>query len=587
MTHQMSPAREFAYDAYIQVMEKGRAPEDVLDQMYQGKGRSLSRLDRNFIKEILYGALRWYAKIYWILQNTASRDLAQVAPEVRAALVLGTYQIFYMDRVPDRAAVNESVEYIRKRGQAQAVSFINGILRQIARRAEYFKKPDKKTQAVEYLSLQFAHPQWIVRRWHEHFNFERMEKMLAANNQPPPWTVRINLLKTSAQDVHLLQQQLLRDEKTHTERRPLRLALRFKDPPNFDAASLFGRGYFTIQDEASQLVSQLVQARPQEFIVDAAAGPGGKLTHVFELAEGQANILAIEKNPEQMRRAKQTAERMGHHSIKWLEQDFLEWTPDADALPHKILLDAPCSGLGVLRRHPEGKWQKQGSIVPLMAELQKAMLEHALWCLPVGGELIYSVCSFEPEETVQHLTWIKEKYGANIELVSPVSRLPDYYKRYVTRDNVLVIYSGNQDEMDGFGAFILRLKTALPGKRPIIKLERPAAGVANVASNPDSASPRRAGNKAPSTGKARPSSKRPEVAPAAIEEALPSKAPSKISARDDAADLAGGQADQGVAASSKPANKARKTKLSGTAARSKKPSTEAKASKGKARKGKD
>jgi 16S rRNA (cytosine967-C5)-methyltransferase len=461
----MSTAREIAYDAFTQVMEHQKTPEEATEELYAARGQALKRLDRNFVKELVYGSLRWYSKIFWILQNTSNRDLTKSSSEIRAALVLGTYQIFYMDRVPDRAAVNESAEYVRMRGQAHAVSFVNGILRQIARRAEYFAKPDKKALPVEYLSLQFAHPQWIVRRWFQHFKFDRMEKMLASNNQPPPWTVRVNLMKTPITEVHQLQQRLLRDEKTHTDKRPLRSALSFKEPPHLEPDSLFGQGYYTIQDESSQLIALLVDPQDGQFIVDAAAGPGGKLSHVYELGQGKLQLLAIEKNPGQMLRAKQTMERLEHLQLEWLEKDFLEWVPDGKR-PNKVLLDAPCSGLGVLRRHPEGKWQKQGSIVTHMAELQRKMIAHALGTLAPGGELIYSVCSFEPEETIGHVAWLREKFGDKIELISPLPRLPDYYKRYVTRDNLLVVYSGNQDEMDGFGAFIVKLKSGATFEPP-------------------------------------------------------------------------------------------------------------------------
>lgn len=459
MTSSISPAREIACDAFVQVMHHGKTPDEAVEALYAKRSSPVKRLDRNFVKEVLWGSLRWYSKIYWILQNTSSRNLDETSPEVRAALVLGTYQIFYMDRVPERAAVNESVEYVRLRGQASAVSFINGILRKIARRAEYFTKPDKKKLPVEYLALQFAHPQWIVRRWHQHFRFERMEEMLASNNQPPPWTVRVNSMKTPLTEVHLLQQRLLKDERAHTERRPLRSALRFKGAPELDAESLFHQGYYTIQDEASQLIAHLVDPKPGETIVDAAAGPGGKLSHVYEMAEGKADLIAVEKHPVQMQRAKETMARLGHDRLTWVDGDFLQFQPSKP--PVKILLDAPCSGFGVLRRHPEGKWQKEGGIITAMAELQRQMIAHALKLLSSregGGELIYSVCSFEPEESAAHVAWIREQYGDRIELISPVARLPDYYKRYVTRENLLLVYAGNQDEMDGFGAFIVKVK---------------------------------------------------------------------------------------------------------------------------------
>jgi 16S rRNA (cytosine967-C5)-methyltransferase len=457
----LSLARELAYDAFVAIMDQKRKPEKVLNELYAQHDSKIRRLDRNFIKEILYGSLRWYSKLYWILQNTAKRDLAQASGEIRAALVVGTYQIYYMDRVPDRAAVNESVEYIRKKGQPQACSFVNGILRQIARRAEYFPKPDKKTKPREYLALQFAHPQWIVDRWYRRFRFERMEQMLAANNQPPPFSVRMNSLKVPIEKAAELQDTLLRDEKTTTERRPLRSSLRFLKSPVLDEESLFGKGLYTVQDEASQLIALLVAPEEGQTIADVCAGPGGKLSHVYELGQEKIQLLAVEKDEDQFLRAQETMQRMGHDKVSWIREDFLNWKPEVKL--DKILLDAPCSGLGVLRRHPEGKWHKTVDIVDAMQKQQRTMILHALKLLPVGGELIYSVCSFESEETEDHLFKLQDEFGDKIELVSPVSRLPDYFKKYVTRDNLLAVYAGNQDDMDGFGAFIIRVKQAFEG----------------------------------------------------------------------------------------------------------------------------
>ncbi len=452
----LSIAREIAYDAFVAVMDQRKKPEKVLAELYALHDAKLKRLDRNFIKEILYGSLRWYSKLYWILQNTSKRDLDKSSPEIRAALVVGTYQIYYMDRVPDRAAVNESVEYVRKKGQHNACTFVNGILRQIARRAAYFTKPDKVQKPREYLALQFAHPQWLVDRWYKRFRFERMEGMLSANNQPPPISVRINAMKTPLEKSAELQDELLREEKAKSDRRPLRSSLHLDKSPDTSPETLFGKGYYTIQDEASQLIGYLVAPIEGQVLADACAGPGGKLSHVYELGQGKIELIAVEKDEDQYLRAKDTMHRMGHEAVEWIKQDFLTWNPDKKL--DKILLDAPCSGLGVLRRHPEGKWQKKQDIIAPLAEQQWKMILHALGLLKPGGELIYSVCSFETEETEEHLQRLQAQFSDMIEVVSPLPRLPDYYKKYVTRDHLFAVYAGNSDDMDGFGAFILRKK---------------------------------------------------------------------------------------------------------------------------------
>jgi 16S rRNA (cytosine967-C5)-methyltransferase len=460
----VSPARLIACDAFVEVMENKKKPDDVLDAFYRDFKGDMKRIDKNLAKEILYGGLRWYKKILWILQHTSNRDLMKLSPQVRATLVLATYQIYYMDRIPERAAVNEAAEYMKAKKQLGAVGFVNGILRQIARRAAYFTKPDKKKQPIEYLALQFSHPEWLVQRWMDRFGFEKMEVMLAANNQPPPIFVRMNSLMTPPQEAQLFQDRLLRDEHMHSDKGSLKGCYSLKKFPDLSPESLFGRGLYTIQDQASQLIAHLVEYKDGMTILDAAAGPGGKLTHMVELSQGKSKIIAVEKSDSQMKRAVETATRLKcADKIHWIEKDFAEVTAPADISKEidVVLLDAPCTGLGVLRRHPEGKWHKDLTGITQLSEMQRALLMHAFSLLKVGGEIIYSVCSFEPEETIDHLNWLQKKHSDSVEIVSPVSRLPDYFKRYVTRDNILLIYAGNQDDMDGFGAFIIRKKGEL------------------------------------------------------------------------------------------------------------------------------
>lgn len=454
MDSKLSVAREIAYDAFVAVMENRQAPELVSEALMNQQAHPLKRIDRNLVKEILFGGLRWYSKIHWIIQKTSKRDLAKTSPEIRAALILGAYQIFYMDRIPDRAAVNESVEYVRKKGQAKAVTFVNGILRSIARRAEYFSKPDKEKHPCEFLALQYAHPRWIVDRWHKRFSFDRLKELLVSNNQAPPYSIRVNALKVTLETMQDFRSDLLRDDKNKSERQPLRSCLALANSPRTDADSYFGRGYYTIQDEASQLVSNMLAPKKGDFVVDACAGKGGKTGHLYELSHGEATIVGVEKDAKQVELAGEAMTRLGHTSVSFITEDFLNYQPAQPV--DRILLDAPCSGLGVLRRHPEGKWHKTVGIIPAMAATQRKLIEHALKILRPGGEMVFSVCSFEPEETLDHMSWIHNHYGDTIQIVSPVSRIPDYYNRFVTREDALLIFSGNKDGMDGFGAFIVK-----------------------------------------------------------------------------------------------------------------------------------
>ena len=447
--------REVALDAFVEVMDHRRKPEAAVAYLYEKHAKNIKKIDKNFVKELLYGSLRWYAKMFWILQKTSNRDLQKVTPQIRSALILGTYQIYYMDRVPDRAAVNESVEYVRKKGQANACSFVNGILRQIARRAEYFAKPDKNKEPGAYLSLQYAHPRWMIDRWLAQFSYERTEEIAAANNRVPPIFVRVNTRRGLA--AHQLQSRLLKEERLHSERRPLRCSLRLRHFPLLEEGTLFAAGFYTIQDEAAQLISFLVSPQAGEKVLDLCCGLGGKLSHICELSNGDAHVTALDKSAKRLQQAREAVLRMGHDGVTFLQQDIAKWS--SSVLVDKILLDAPCSGLGILRRHPEGKWHKDEGMIGQLAQLQRELMLRAFSWLKKGGELVYSVCSFEAEESSAVLEYAKATLGDKMSVVSPVSRLPDYYKRYVTRRNILQIYPGNNDAMDGFSAFIIKAET--------------------------------------------------------------------------------------------------------------------------------
>lgn len=448
----MSIAREIAYDTLVNVITQKSDPNECLETAYEKL--TVKRVDKNLAKEVVFGTLRWWSKMYWILQHTSNRDLDKSSPEIRVALCAGTYQIYYLDRIPDRAAVSESAEYVRIRKQSSAVSFVNGILRQIAKKANYFPKPNKDSNPIEYLALQFAHPTWIIERWHSRFSFDRLAEMLKKSNESPPYTIRINSLKTEHEEQSAFMTKILREESNQTTKRPLKGALRLKTAPNLSDGSLFSQGYYTIQDEASQLIGHMLNLSENDLVVDACCGPGGKLTHLYELGKENAHITGIERDKIQFEKTRSNLNRLGITNISLLNLDFLDYSPSE--APTKILIDAPCSGLGVLRRHPDGKMHKSPEIIPKMVDLQKKLLIHALDMLKPGGELVFSVCSFEEEETLGHINWLKKKFNDKIEIVSLGSRLQDFYKKYVTSDGLLAVYAGNQDLMDGFGAFLIR-----------------------------------------------------------------------------------------------------------------------------------
>ncbi len=453
----LSPSRQVAYDVFHSVMFENREVRASFD--YQLKKTKLKPKDKSLAYEIIQGSLRWYSKIQWILQNIATRDLDGTSSFVQTALVCGTYQIFYLSRVPDRATVNESVEYLKSKKLLKATGFVNGILRQVASKSKYFPKPDKKKKPAEYLALQFSHPKWIVDRWLARFSFERLETILAAHNGPQPYHVRINLKRTSLEAAPELQKNLLKNERTPSKKRPLRTCLELEKFPKTGPDSLFDQGYFAIQGESSQLSAQLVDTEGEPEILDACCGPGGKSGAIFERMNEGSKLLAIDPAESQIKRFHANLGLLGHVPNKQIEvlQSTLE-DLDAKRTFDRILIDAPCSGLGTLRQHPEGKWRKKPGCVGKFAEQQRSLLTEGLKRLKKGGELVYSVCSFEPEESTDHLDWLMDSYADKLEVVSPLDRIPSYYRKYVTRKHVLLLYSGNDDGLGGFSSFVVRCK---------------------------------------------------------------------------------------------------------------------------------
>ena len=461
----LSISRRVSYDVLVEVLSHEKDPAACLSLAFESASTPIKRVDRNLAYEIVYGTLRTWTKLNWIVQNYSHRDLEHCSMVVRVSLVAGSYQIFYLNRIPDRASVNESVEYVRARDQKSAVPFVNGILRQVAQRARYFAKPDMDSEPVEFLSLQFSTPSWLVRRWLERFGFKKLESMLRTSNSRPPITIRLHSGAVKELGLKNIQRRLLKEEKTRLDKRPLHHAFHLVDPPQLGEGSIFSEGLYTIQDESSQLIAHLVNPQLGEFIVDGCAGPGGKLTHIYELAALKAaeektasqgpQLWAFEKKDDAFERMMSNLKRLGCHGVMGFKQDFLTYKPTERA-PDKILLDVPCSGLGVLRRHPEGKLFKKPSLIAHMAERQREFLQHGLDILALGGELIYSVCSFEPEETLHHLDWIEENFARTVEVMPLADRLQGYYKRYLTKRHMLWVYAGNSDAMDGFGAFVLK-----------------------------------------------------------------------------------------------------------------------------------
>lgn len=445
-------SRAIAIDALNHVMSRRQHADAVLEKLFRHHSQELRPLDRAFIFEIVYGSLRWLSKMDWIMSHMIDRPFTSLDPRVLCALRVGAYQILYMDRVPDRAAVSETVEAIKKVGAGNASSFVNAVLRRLARKAEYFTKPDKGSQLAEYLSVQFSHPQWMVERWLRHVQTERLEHLLSGNNKAPPIVLR-RLQSKPISGGEDLATFLLRTQGIASEWLPLGSALRVDKLPDFQKCEAFQSGCYIVQDTAAQLAVQLVNISDSTQVLDACAAPGGKSIALWDLGVKPSNLSVADTSQRRLGTLQENFSRVGLKPAEVLIGDVVESTRDRSF--DTVLLDAPCTALGVMRRHPEIKWHRTLSDIDHCVAEQRRLLDGLAAAVRPGGELVYIVCSTELEETSHQVRGFLDR-NREFDLAPLEPRIHDYYRKYITRENELLILPGNADDLDGFYAVVLR-----------------------------------------------------------------------------------------------------------------------------------
>jgi 16S rRNA (cytosine967-C5)-methyltransferase len=311
-------------------------------------------------------------------------------------LRLALYQLLFLDKVPDYAAVNEGVEQAKRYGGQKAAALINGVLRKILREKDRLLLPEAKTGLATHLAVLWSHPEWLVKRWLEYFGPTETEALLRANNQAAPLTLRANRLKDTRENLlKAFHEKGLEAEATPWSPQGIRV----KGSSGVERVPGFEQGLFQVQGEASQLIGYLLGPKPGERILDACAAPGGKTTHLAELMEDRGEIVATDVSARGLEKLKQNVQRLGLRSIRSYRVDVLGGLDGPLARPYdRVLVDAPCSALGTLRSHPEAKWHRSEADVERLSGYQKRILERLSGYLKPGGTLIYATCTLTREE---------------------------------------------------------------------------------------------------------------------------------------------------------------------------------------------
>jgi 16S rRNA (cytosine967-C5)-methyltransferase len=396
----ISAARKIAFDVLRRVAAEDAYAADLL---YAELESGIKRADASLATELTLGVLRWQRLLDFLLERYLERHSNKLDLEVLVALRLGFYQLRYLDRVPQHAAIHESVELVKRARKSSAAGMVNAVLRQATAQAriagdELEKLIPPGAAAEERLGILHSHPTWLVARWMNWFGKERTTVLLEANNRPAPLTCAV--LEEEASD-HVAE-SLRKSGFEVAPARWLRGALRISGS-NPASSKAYGAGQINFQDEASQMVAHLVDARDSQIILDACAAPGGKTILLAFAAAPRGRVIAADIHAHRLRIIQQQLMRTNISNVRLVALDATRPLPFSRGFD-RVLIDAPCSGTGTLARNPEIRWRLKAEDLNESHRSQVAMLRSGLAAAGESGRVVYSTCSLEPEENENVVT---------------------------------------------------------------------------------------------------------------------------------------------------------------------------------------
>ncbi len=400
--------------------------------------------DRSFIVDIVQGTLRQLKYLDWILSSKYHKKWEKAPEMFRRTMETGLYQIFFMDSVPDYAAINETVNIVKEFNGKYWSGVANGILRAV------IKSPDINERLsilgiTDFISIRYSHPKWLVERFLGFLGEKGTENLCKANNERPFFGIRVNLNRISREDVF---QEIRKLDKDAELSAILDEFIRVKHIGPVIKSKFFKEGFISVQDESAGIVAHLVDPRPGEIIADVAAAPGGKTCHLAELSKGKSSILSIDLHTNRLKKAADNCKRLKSENVFLLTANALD-------LPvkkvDKVLLDAPCTGLGVLSKRADLRWKRTENEVYAAVEFQRDLLESCARIVKEGGVLIYSTCTVLPEENQKQIErFLKDHKEFSVE------RAEKFVNSKVVNDRGFVLTFPHIHKTDG--SFAVRMK---------------------------------------------------------------------------------------------------------------------------------
>jgi len=410
---------------------------------------SLSSADQALLVQLVYGTISMRLAIDFQLNARLRKPLETLPTAIRNVLRLGAYQIMYLAKVPPHAAVNEAVNLAHRFGHVGTAGLVNAVLRRLAP-ADLLAWPDEALDTVHYLAVRYSHPHFLVARYVRRLGLTETEELLRVNNLPPRFSIRVNATRADPPQLaaRFLERGIVADAGKYVPE------ILYPMPTPLFTDELFTTGLYSVQGEASAMCAHFLSPKPRERVVDLCAAPGGKATHLAELMGDQGEVVAFDRNAKRLKLVAENALRLGLKSVRPIHKAAEEAFGVTGAV-EKVLLDAPCSGFGVLRHKPDLRWRHNEDSVRDLAVNQRQMIVSAAELVAPGGTLVYSVCTTEPEETtdvVAHLLALRTDFTA-------VKTRPLTLRRAPSAGDGLGYYVWpHRDQLDGF--FIATLRRA-------------------------------------------------------------------------------------------------------------------------------
>ena len=385
----------------VKILTRVERTDSYLDKLidYEIKTEVLNDYDKSLLNEICHGVIRWMRRLDWFLNGFYRGQWEKCMPEIKNTLRVALYQILFLNKIPDYAAVNEATEFVKRISTQKHADVVNGLLRTIIRTKDELIYPTREIDEVKYLGIMQSHPNWMVKRWIQRFGFDDAEKLAESNNKRPILTVRINTLKISREDFlkKLTEKNIVYRFCKYTENF---ITLRLMSKIYLD--EYFKNGFYAVQDESAGLVSALLNPGENDLILDMCSAPGGKSSHIAQLLGNKGHIIAVDKYDAKIKMIRENLERLGVTNTEFVQDNAEEFSNEAITSQKfdKILLDAPCSGLGVLSKKPDIRWKREIEDIINLSKIQTKLLESASGLIKPGGVIVYSTCTTEPEENI-------------------------------------------------------------------------------------------------------------------------------------------------------------------------------------------